>query len=113
MLFSGEGIILAESETHTNYLATISRQAETHGETIEKIVYANGHKLWPQQGGEAWWTDLTLRQAGFEPAEDRTGLMIETGGGEILLVAINGQLADEELDGLVNSIIPAREYTVR
>jgi hypothetical protein len=106
-------LILAQSETHNKYFASISKQIEATGKTLEKTVYPNGCKLWAHAGPVEWWTDLTLRSSGIEPAANRSGYLIETPSGTILIVAINGQLTKEELDGLVNSVIPAKDYQVK
>jgi hypothetical protein len=106
-------LILAQSETHNKYFASITKQLDAAGKTLEKTVYPNGCKLWAHAGPVEWWTDLTLRSSGIEPAANRSGYLIETPSGTILIVAINGQLTKEELDGLVNSVIPAKDYQVK
>lgn len=106
-------VILAQSETHNKYMASVSKQVEANGNQINKTVYENGYKVWADSGPVAWWTDITLRSAGIEPAKDRSGYIVETPSGTFVLIVVNGKLTKEELDGLVNSLIPAREYTVR
>ncbi len=106
-------VILAQSETHNNYFASITKQVEAAGKTIQKTVYPNGYKLWVDAGPVAWWTDLTIRSCGIEPAANRSGYIIETPSGTALIIAVNGQLTKEELDGLVNSVIPAKDYQVK
>jgi len=47
------------------------------------------------------------------PSEDRTGYILEAPGGVFPLLAINGQLTNDELHTLVNSLIPASRYLGR
>ncbi|MGA2172326.1 MAG: hypothetical protein ABSG82_04850 [Sedimentisphaerales bacterium] len=106
-------VIVAQSETHNKYFASITKQIEAAGKMIPKTIYPNGCKLWENPGPVAWWTDLTLRSSGIEPAANRSGYIIETPSETRLIVAINGQLTKEELDGLINSLIPAKDYQVK
>ena len=106
-------IILAQSETHNKYFASITKQVEAAGKTIQKTVYPNGYKLWTDTGPVAWWTGLTLRSCGIEPAANRSGYIIESPSGTALIIAVNGQLTKGEVDDLVNSLIPAKDYQVK
>ncbi|MGB7581309.1 MAG: hypothetical protein WBL85_02520 [Sedimentisphaerales bacterium] len=106
-------VILAQSETHNKFMASMNKQIEASGKTVEKTVYPNGYKVWANAGSVAWWTDLTLRSSGIEPAANRSGYIVESPSGTILIIAVNGQLTKEELDGLTNSLIPAKDYQVK
>jgi hypothetical protein len=106
-------VILAQSETHNKFMASMNKQIEAGGKTLEKTVYPNGYKVWANAGSVAWWTDLTLRSSGIEPAANRSGYIVESPSGTILIIAVNGQLTKEELDGLINSLIPAKDYQVK
>ena len=53
-------------------------------------------------------TTIHLRSSGFTPAEDRTGYVLESPTGTYLSLAINGTITDEELQILVDSIVPAK-----
>jgi hypothetical protein len=94
-------------------MASANKQVEAAGNKIEKTAYANGYKVWANSGPVAWWTDLSLRSAGIEPVANRSGYIVESPSGTILIIAVNGQLTKEELDGLINSLIPAKDYQVK
>ena len=106
-------VILAQSETHNKYMNTLKKQIEAHGDKVNETTYKNGCKVWANPGPVSWWTDLTLRLSGIEPAKDRSGYIVESPSDTIVLITVNGQLTKEELDGLVNSLIPAKEYEVK
>ncbi len=106
-------VLLIESQGHNKYMSAMFRQAEANGQPIKHTTYANGCKLYEKVGGEDFWTDMSFRHCGFEPAKDRMGLITETPAGTFPLIAINGALSEEELAGLMNSLIPAREYKVK
>ncbi len=109
----GRHIILVQSDTHNKYLTAIFKQIEAHGQTSNGIVYPNGYKVYTGVGGENFWVPYAFKNAGFEPAEDCSGYIIETPAGTFPMMAVNGQLTEQELESLVNSLIPAREYTVK
>jgi hypothetical protein len=95
----------------------VLKQAQAHAEEAKKqglyTEYANGCKVYKNTGGEAFWTDLCFRNCGFEPAKDRVGFIVETPAGTYPMIAVNGALTEEELAGLISSLIPAKEYQVK
>ncbi len=114
----GRHVLLIQSPTNNKYLATVLKQAQAHAEEAKKqglncAEYANGCKVYKNTGGEDFWTDLCFRNCGFEPAKDRVGLIVETPAGTYPMIGVNGALTEEELAGLVNSLIPAKEYQVK
>ena len=52
---------------------------------------------------------MHIRSAGFTPADDRSGYVLESPAGTCPSLAINGQLTDEELVDLVDSLVPAKK----
>ncbi|MBN2128509.1 MAG: hypothetical protein JW741_03400, partial [Sedimentisphaerales bacterium] len=44
------------------------------------------------------------------PSEDRIGYVFESPAGTFPALAVNGPVSDEELHGLVDSLLPARQY---
>ncbi len=120
ILYTAEGgrpVLLIQSPTNNKYLATVLKQAQTHAEEAKKqglyTEYANGCKVYKNTGGEAFWTDLCFRNCGFEPAKDRVGFIVETPAGTYPMIGVNGALTEEELAGLISSLIPAKEYQVK
>lgn len=110
-------VLLIQSPTHNKYLATVLKQAKDHIEEAKKqgavTEYANGCRVYRNTGGEAFWTELCFKSSGFEPAKDRVGLIVETPAGTYPMIGVNGALTEEELAGLINSLIPAKEYEVK
>jgi hypothetical protein len=106
-------VMLIQSQTHNKYLGTMFKQVEAQGGKFNWTQYPNGIKVARNTGSEAFWTDLCFRNSGVEPAKDRTGFIIETPAGTYPLIAINGAVTEEELAGLVNSLIPAKDYQVK
>jgi hypothetical protein len=48
-----------------------------------------------------------------EPAKDRSGFIIQTPADTFVLIAVNGPVTEEELTGLINPLIPAKNYQVK
>jgi hypothetical protein len=79
------------------------------------LVYAspNGFKVWG--GGRSKWMAQILLQSARAwiqdaPSEDRVGFILESPAKTFPALAINGQVTDEELHGLIDSLMPAKEY---
>lgn len=83
-----------------------------------KLVYESpaGVKVWSGDK-DKWLAEIMLMSArgstGVAPSADRTGYVLEAPGGVFPLLAINGQLTNDELHTLVDSLIPARRYLGR
>lgn len=114
---NGRDVVIVQSPTFQKYFGSVLDYVDKEGKDITwDMVYTsdNGCRAWAtKDAGEAWWTEFTLRESGFTPAEDRSGYFIATPDGTFLCVAVNGQLADEEVRSLVDSLVPARKYVVR
>jgi len=95
-------IIIFQSHTFNTFFASVVKHAH--------LIYSssNGFKLW-SGGPEKWWTELHLNSAGFTPAEDRTGYLLQSPAGTFPSLAINGRLTENELRQLVDSLVPARK----
>jgi len=72
----------------------------------------NGFKLMHQndKSTEMWWTEFALKSSGFEPAANRVGYILMSPAKTFLVLAINGPISEQELYGLVDSLIPAHQY---
>jgi len=73
----------------------------------------NGFKV--IDGGRSQWMAGILLQSAYAwikeaPAENRIGFILESPAGTFPALAINGPVSDEELHGLIDSLVPAKEY---
>jgi len=98
----GRHLILCQGKTFNSFFANLLK-----GSGQPLYVSSNGCKLWGG-GPEKWWTEIHLRNCGFTPAEDRRGYVMESPDGTFASLAVNGQLTDEELVRLVDSLVPAK-----
>ncbi|MFC1738174.1 hypothetical protein ACFL1G_03880 [Planctomycetota bacterium] len=100
----GRHLILCQSKTFNDFLRSIlAYGAKTY-------TSSNGVKLWDGGSTQKWWTEIHLSSAGFTPADDRSGYVLESPTDTFVSVAVNGQLTEEELQELTDSLIPAKEY---
>jgi hypothetical protein len=86
-------------------------QADDEESWEPMYVSDNGFKLYRQdsRAGELWWTEFTMKNAGYEPSANRVGYFLASPTGTYPLLAVNGPVSDEELHALVDSLIPAKE----
>jgi hypothetical protein len=106
-------VMLIQSQTHNKYMSAMFKQAEGQGAKFDWKMYANGSKVYRNTGSEAFWTELCFKNSGVEPAKDRCGYIVQSPAGTFQLIAVNGPVTEEELTGLVNSLIPAKDYQVK
>jgi len=106
-------VMLIQSQTHNKYMSAMFKQAEAQGAKFDWKMYANGCKVYRNTGSEAFWTDLCFKNSGVEPAKDRCGYIVQSPAGTFQLIAVNGPVTEEELTGLINSLIPAKDYQVK
>ena len=99
----GRDMVLVQAETYNKMMGRFFQQG--------RLAYTspNGFKVWAG-GPEKWWTQIVLSSAQLVPTEDRSGYGLESPAGTFPSLAINGQLTEEELHALVDSLIPAKEY---
>ncbi|MBN1764072.1 MAG: hypothetical protein JW860_02350 [Sedimentisphaerales bacterium] len=100
---SGRQVILVQAQTYNNIMGAL-----THfGPPI--YTAPNGFKV--HSGGPVkWWTNIILQSTDLTPAEDRTGYVLASPAGTYPCLVINGPITEEELHGLIDSLIPASEY---
>jgi hypothetical protein len=109
----GRDIVLTQGESFNRYFAATFRKFQELGETVSWTYESeNGFKALHQSDkeGEMWWTEFALKSAGFEPRANRVGYILMSPAKTFLVLAINGPISEQELQGLVDSLIPAEEY---
>lgn len=103
----GRHMVLIQGYTY-NKMLNIARTG--------KLIYESprGFKVWSGPR-DKWLAGILLnsaRAAIRDPAsEDRTGYVIETPAETLPALAINGPVTDGELHTLIDSLVPAKEYT--
>lgn len=102
----GRHVVLAQSKTYKKKLGPKVRKGQ--------LVYTSpkGFEVWvggPEKRYSGSLLESTRQFTKDPPAADRTGYALESATGAVLVLAVNGPLADEELRSLINSLIPARE----
>jgi hypothetical protein len=102
-------VILLQSPSYNKMLGQFARTGT--------MAYAspNGCKLWSAPGNRSkWLAGILLQSAQYmtkeKPAENRTGYIIETPAGTFPALAVNGMITDGELQALIDSFVPAKEY---
>jgi len=107
----GRHVVLVQSPSYNKLLGVMTRMPGA------KLSYesGNGCKVWSgPEDRMAWLANTVLKSArsaiGDPPAERPTGCLLETPAETFPVLAINGQVTEEELHSLVDGLIPAREY---
>jgi hypothetical protein len=100
-------VVLIQSPTYNKALGPAAKTGS--------LAYTspNGCKVWSGPRGK-WLAGILLQSAQAwikdQPAENRTGYILETPAGTFPTLAINGPVTDAELHALIDSLIPAKEY---
>jgi hypothetical protein len=103
----GRHLVLVQSPTYNKLLGGFVQQGN--------VVYTspNGFKVWGG-GPQKWYSKILLDSArGFikdPPSEDRIGYVLESPAGTFPALAVNGPVSDDELHGLVDSLVAAQDY---
>ena len=101
----GRHVVLLQSPSYNKMLGPMTK--------IGKLVYTSpgGVKVWSGPR-DKWLAGILLQSARASikdsPSGDRTGYLLETPDGTYPALAINGQVTDEELHGLIDSLVPAK-----
>jgi hypothetical protein len=101
----GRHVVLVQSYSYNKMLGPLVK--------VGKLVYTSpdGVKVWsgPQ---DQWMANLMLTSAQpfikDRPGKEVTGYMLETPAGTFPVLAVNGKISEQELHGLVDSIVPAK-----
>ena len=104
----GRHLVIAQSNTISMMLGQKIKQSQS------MYTSANGLKVW-SGGPLKWHSQGVLERAEYiikdPPSEERVGYAIETPEGTFPVLAVNGPITDEELHSLVESFVPAKEYS--
>ena len=106
-------VVLTQGETFNRYFTAAFDKIQELGEKIPWIYESkDGFKVLHQDDKttEMWWTELALKSSGFDPHENRVGYILRAPAGAYMVLAVNGPVSEQELHGLVDSLIPAEEY---
>lgn len=101
-------VVFLQSETYNKMLAAVLKEGQ--------LLYTSptGVKVWGGGDKEKWWTNIVLTSARYvikdPPSDDRTGYAFQTPAGTFPVVAINGQVTEQELKAMADSLITAEEY---
>lgn len=109
----GRDIALTQGETFNRYFTATFGKIQELGEEMPWMYESeSGFKVLHQNDKqtEMWWTELALKSSGFEPHDNRVGYILQSPVGTYLVLAINGPVSEQELHGLIDSLIPAEEY---
>jgi len=109
----GRDMVLTQTRALTRYFGAMLKGAQGHEDQIPWVyVSTNGFRVIHQKDTqtEMWWTELALKSSGFSPSANRVGYILMAPDSSFLVLAINGPVSDDELHGLVDSLIPAAEY---
>jgi hypothetical protein len=102
----GRHVVLIQSATYNNTLGQAVAK-------LGKVVYTSYGGVKVISGAQDKWLAGILLQSARPmindpPSEDRTGYLLETPLGTFPALAINGQLSDDELHKLIDSLAPAK-----
>jgi hypothetical protein len=104
----GRHLVLVQAPTYNRMLGGRMKQSGI-------LVYTspNGFKVWGG-GPQKWYSGILLRGARATikdpPSENRIGYVLESPAGTFPALAVNGPISDDELHGLVDSLVPAQDY---
>jgi hypothetical protein len=107
----GRHVILSQMPSLTRYHTGIFKKLEEIGQPFAASYNSPlGYAMYHTGKSEKWWTEFSIKASGFEPAENRCGVIIRTPAGTYLALAVNGPVSEDEFQKLVDSLVPAREY---
>ena len=103
----GRHVVLAQVPSYNRMLGPMMKMA--------RLLYtsSNGVKVWsgPQ---DKWMADILLQSSraaiNDPPSKDSSGYLLETPAGTFPVLAINGQLSENELHVLIDDLAPAKEH---
>ena len=101
-------VVLTQAYTFNEHFGLLRK-----GSTL-KYTSPNGFKVWSGLQNK-WMAKVLLSSAQSvlhdTPSDDRTGYILESPSGTFPCIAINGEVTDEELHALIDSLVPARKVT--
>jgi hypothetical protein len=109
----GRDIVLTQGESFNRYFSALFGKVQEMGNQVPWMYESeNGFKVMHQsdKNTEIWWTEFALKSAGFEPVTNRVGYILMSPEKTFLVLAVNGPVSEQELHGLIDSLISADEY---
>jgi len=109
----GRDIVLTQGESFNRYFSAVFGKVQEMGEQVPWTFESeNGFKILHQNDKETemWWTEFALKSSGFEPTANRVGYILMSPAKTFLVLAINGPVSEQELHGLLDSLVPADQY---
>lgn len=98
----GRHVVLAQSPGFTS----LQDKVRSGGQVV--YTSPSGFRAW-RGGPEEWYSEIILKSARSiikdPPSPDRCGYVIESPAGEMAILAVNGQLKDDELAALIDSLV--------
>jgi len=100
-------VVLIQSHSYNRMASHVQKTATL------SYTSPNGFKVWSDPKAK-WMARILLQSAGAvikdQPSDDCTGYILESPAGIYPCIAINGELTDNELHSLIDSLIPSIEY---
>lgn len=96
-------VVMVQAHTYTIMMSKLN-------EVPSWFSTSNGMTVWGGGPEQAWWTGLVLKSAQITAAQDRTGCMIKSPGDTWIALVINGPIEQDQLQVLIETLIPAEEY---
>jgi len=109
----GRDVVLTQGESFNRYFTATFGKVQKLGEQMPwTYVSDNGFKALHQSDKktEMWWTEFALKSSGFEPRANRVGYILMSPAKTFMVLAVNGPVSEQELQSLVDSLLPAEEY---
>ena len=101
----GRHVVLAQSPAYASLRGKVRQDGQ--------VVYASpgGFRAW-RGGPEKWYSEIVLKSARSiikdSPSPQRRGYVIESPSGEMAILAVNGELTEAELRGLIDNLVPTK-----
>ncbi|MCC6694985.1 MAG: hypothetical protein IT365_05055 [Candidatus Hydrogenedentes bacterium] len=109
----GRHVVLIQSPSYNSLGQSRTESGPKNPDVGVVYTSPNGIKVWGGPQGK-WLAEILLSSSRAilkdAPSEDRTGYLLETPSGTFPALAVNGQITDEELHALVDSLVPAKEH---
>ena len=110
----GRHVVLIQSPSYNSIGESRAGGGPRNADVSLAYTSPKGVKVWTGPQGK-WLAGILLNSSRAAirdaPAENCTGYLLETPSGTFPALAINGQLTDDELHALIDSLVPAKEYT--
>ncbi|MFC1764394.1 hypothetical protein ACFL6U_20265 [Planctomycetota bacterium] len=109
----GRHVIMTMAKSFNQYMGTLVQRIEQGGQPFPwDHTSVAGFKIHRQREKAAslWWTEIAIKNSGFDPAPNRQGFFGRTPDGFYFTIAVNGPVSDQEMRSLADSLIDARDY---